>query len=140
MLGAVFGIGCDGELTPAETLERLGEVAEAGGLAGARGLTGPVADRVEGALAEVPTEASAQAVRAFRGARGPTAIRGGRRTVELTAAAAIAFFFDVPAALRSAARLAAAVGSAGSLEDANGVLNGLGVTTELDLERGPPPT
>ena len=109
VLGAVFGIGCDGELTPAETLERLGEVAEAGGLAGVRGLTGPVAERLEGALAEVPTEASAQAVRAFRGARGPTAIRDGRRTVELSAMAAATFFFDVPVALGSAARLAAAV-------------------------------
>ncbi len=140
VLGAVFGIGCDGELTPAETLDRLGEVAEAGGLAGVRGLTGPVAERLEGALAEVPTEASAQAVRAFRGARGPTAIRDGRRTVELSAMAAATFFFDVPAALGSAARLAAAVRDAEGLEEANGILNGLGVRTELDLERGPPPT
>ncbi len=139
VLGAVFGVGCDGELTPSETLERLGEVAEAGGLAGARGLTGPVAERLEGALAEVPTEASAQAVRAFRGARGPTAIRGGRRTVELTAVAAASFFFDVVVALESSARLAAAVRDAESLEHANGLLNELGVTTELDLERGPPP-
>ncbi|HLM27382.1 MAG TPA: DUF1152 domain-containing protein [Thermoleophilaceae bacterium] len=138
VLGAVFGIGCDGELTPAETLERLGEVAEAGGLAGARGLTGPVVERLEGALAEVPTEASAQAVRAFRGAGGPTAIRGGRRSVELSAVAAGTFFFDVAAALRSSARLAAAVGEAGSLEQANTILNALGVHTELDLERGPP--
>jgi hypothetical protein len=139
VLGAVFGLGCDGELTPAESLDRLGEVAEAGGMAGARGLTGPVAERLQGALAEVPTEASAQAVRAFHGARGPTAIRGGRRTVELTAAAAISFFFDVALALGSSARLAAAVRDAESLEEANGILNGLGVTTELDLERGPPP-
>ena len=139
VLGAVFGIGCDGELTPAETLERLGEVAEAGGLAGARGLTGPVADRLGGALAEVPTEASAQAVSSFHGARGPTAIRGGRRTVELTAMAAVSFFFDVAVALGSSARLAAAVRDADGLEEANAILNGLGVTTELDLERGPPP-
>ena len=140
VLGAIFGVACDGELTPAEALERLGEVAEAGGLAGVRGLTGPVAERLEGALAEVPTEASAQAVRAFRGARGPTAIRGGRRTVELTAVAAASFFFDVAVALGSTARLAAAVHDAESLEHANGILHELGVTTELDLERGPPPT
>ncbi len=138
-VGAVFGIGCDGELTPAEALERLSEVAEAGGLAGARGLTGRVVERLEGALAEVPTEASAQAVRAFRGARGSTAIRGGRRTVELSAIAAATFFFDVAVALRSSARLAAAVRDAAGLEEANGILNGLGVRTELDLERGPPP-
>lgn len=139
VLGAVFGIGCDGELTPAETLDRLSEVAQAGGLAGVRGLTGPVVSRLERALAEVPTEASAQAVRAFRGARGPTPIRGGRRTVELSAMAAASFFFDVPTALRSTARLAAAVRDADDLEQANGILNDLGVRTELDLERGPPP-
>jgi hypothetical protein len=98
-----------------------------------------VAEHLEGALGEVPTEASAQAVRAFRGARGPTPIRGGRRTVELTAVATASFFFDVSAALRSAARLAAAVRDAESLEDANRILNELGVRTELDLERGPPP-
>jgi len=53
--------------------------------------------------------------------------------------AATTFFFDVPTALRSAARLAAAVRDADDLEQANGILNGLGVRTELDLERGPPP-
>jgi hypothetical protein len=38
VLGGIFGVGCDGELTPAEVLERVAEVAEAGGFAGARGL------------------------------------------------------------------------------------------------------
>src|SRR5215210_5626247 len=46
VLGGIFGLGCDGELTPAEVLERLAEVAAAGGLAGARGLTPPIAVRV----------------------------------------------------------------------------------------------
>ena len=39
VLGGIFGVGCDGELTPAEVLERLAEVAAADGFAGARGLT-----------------------------------------------------------------------------------------------------
>src|SRR5206468_2878225 len=60
VLGAIFGPGCDGELTPAEAGERLAEVGAAGGLAGARGLTPPVADRVEAAAEVVPTEASLQ--------------------------------------------------------------------------------
>jgi len=137
VLGGVFGIGCDGELTPAEVAERLGELAAAGGLAGARGLTAPVAERLEAAVAQVPTEASAQALRAVRGVLGPAAIRGGRRTVQLTPAAAGTVYFDVGVALRSAARLAAAVVDASDLEDANRRLNGLGVTTELDLERRP---
>ena len=139
VLGGVFGVGCDGELTPAEVLERLSEIAVAGGAAGMRGLTEPVALRLEAAVAEVPTEASAQAVRAFRGAHGTTTIRGGRRRVELSLMAAATVYFDVPVALGSAARLAAAVSGARDLEDANERLNALGVRTELDAEREPPP-
>src|SRR5207302_931964 len=77
VLVGVFGIGCDAELTPDEVLERLGWVAAAGGLAGARGLTEPVATCLEQAIELVPTEASAQAVRAFRGAFGTAAMRRG---------------------------------------------------------------
>ena len=43
VLAAIFGIGCDAELTPDEVLARLSDVAAAGGLGGARGLTEPVA-------------------------------------------------------------------------------------------------
>ena len=109
VLGGVFGIGCDGELTPSEVLERLAEVAAAGGLAGARGLTPAVAERLDEAVKVVPTEASAQALRCFRGEIGAAAIRQGRRRVELSPAGALTFYFDPLAALRSAARLAAAV-------------------------------
>jgi hypothetical protein len=135
VLGAVLGAGCDGELTPAEVLERLGEVAAAGGAAGARGLTDPIARRLEAAAAVVPTEASLQAVRCFRGARGETAIRDGRRRVILSPVAAVIFFFDVQAAMASAARLAVAVDPAESLEHANDLLHEIGVRTELDWER-----
>ena len=50
-------------------------------------------------------------------------------------AAAGTVYFDVAVAVRSAARLAAAVDSAESLEGANDALHALGVRTELDLER-----
>jgi hypothetical protein len=135
VLGALFGTGCDGELTPSEVLDRLGEVAAAGGLAGAVGLTPEVATLLERAVEVVPTEASAQAVRAFRGARGEVPIRDGRRTVLLSPVAALTFFFLIPAAVRSAARLALAVRDAGDLEEANAILRSLGVRTELDWER-----
>jgi hypothetical protein len=135
VLGALFGMGCDGELTPSEVLERLGEVAAADGLAGAVGLTPEVAALLERAVEVVPTEASAQAVRAFRGARGEVPIRDGRRTVLLSPVAAVTFFFLIPAAVRSAARLALAVRDAGDLEEANAILGSLGVRTELDWER-----
>lgn len=135
VLGAIFGIGCDGELTPEEVLERLAEVAAAGGLAGVRGLTAPVVERLEGAVRAVPTEASAQALRCFRGEYGATEIRGGRRKVPLSPLGALTVYFDVETALRSAARVAAAVSDTGSLEEANDVLHGLGIRTELDYER-----
>jgi hypothetical protein len=135
VLAGIFGIGCDAELTPDEVLARLAEVAAAGGFAGARGLTAPVADRLEGAIRCVPTEASAQAVRAFRGASGRTAIRGGARTLELSSMAALTVYLEVEAMIRATGRLAHAVDDAGSLEEANEALHAIGVRTELDLER-----
>src|SRR3954471_4805251 len=134
VLGALFGIGCDGELTPTEVLERLAEVGVAGGLAGAIGLTPEVATLLEQAVEVVPTEASAQAVRAFRGVSGEVAIRDGRRTVPLSPLAAVTFFFQIPAAVRSAARLALAVRDAADLDEANAILRSLEVRTELDWE------
>src|SRR4051794_9034688 len=67
---AVFGAGCDGELRPAEVLERIAEVTAAGGLLGVWGLTADAADRLEQAIEHVPTEASAMAVRCARGGFG----------------------------------------------------------------------
>jgi len=135
VLGGVFGVGCDGELAPEEVLDRLSEVAAAGGLSGARGLTPPVVERLDRAVEAVPTEASAQALRCFRGERGTVEIRDGRTTVELTPIGAMTFYFDPVAALRSAARLARAVQEARGLEDANERLHALGIRTELDYER-----
>jgi hypothetical protein len=135
VLGAVFGPGCDGELTVEELLARVAELAAAGGVAGMRGLTAPVARRLEEAVTVVPTEASAQALRCFRGERGTATIRGGRRTVELSPIGATTIYFDPEAAIGSAARLAAAVYDAQSLEEANDALRALGVSTELDYER-----
>jgi len=135
VLAGVFGIGCDAELTPGEVLARLAEVAAAGGLCGMRGLTEPVADRLEGAIRCVPTEASAQAVRAFRGASGLIAIRGGTRTLELTSIAAMTLYLAVEAMMQATGGLALAVDGADSLEEANEALHAIGVRTELDLER-----
>jgi hypothetical protein len=135
VLLGVFGIGCDAELTPGEVLGRLSLVAAAGGLAAVRGLTEPVAARVEAAMELVLTEASAQAVRAFRGASGDVPIRDGARVVRLSAMAAATFFLDVELTLQAAAPLARAVAAAGSLEEANTILRRRGVPTELELER-----
>lgn len=135
VLGGIFGPGCDGELTVPEVMDRLARVAEAGGLAGARGITPAVAERLEAAVEAVPTEASAQAVRSFRGATGPAAIRAGERSVELTPAAALTIYFDVEVAMEAVGRLARAVDRAGTVEEANDALHAIGVHTELDVER-----
>jgi hypothetical protein len=136
VLAAIFGIGCDGELTPAEVRARIDEVERAGGLGRAPlAMDDAVAARLEEAVRVVPTEASAGALRAYRGERGEVKIRDGRRTVELTSDAPLTFFFDPAAAIASAARLAAAVLDADDVERANELLHGLGVRTELDWER-----
>jgi hypothetical protein len=134
VLLAIFGIGCDAELTASEVLAQLAVVAAAGGLGGARGLTAPVAERLEAAMGFVATEASAQAVRAFRGASGEVTIRGGQRSFELSTVAASTFYLDVQITYATAGRLARAVAGSESMTAANRILNDLGVRTELDLE------
>jgi hypothetical protein len=129
-LGVVFGAGCDGELTPEEVAQRLDEVGGVTDLAiDAEGL-----DRVAGAAAVVTTEASAMALRCARGETGRVSIRNGRRTVRLTATGGRLACFAPAAALRSAARCAAAVAGAGSLAEADELLTARGVRTELRYE------
>jgi len=135
VIGAVYGPGCDGELTPGEVLTRITELQSAHALLGAWGLTPRACDLVEEAARVVPTEASLMAVRCARGERGPVPIRGGRRSVELTPLGALTFFFDPAAASSSAVPLAAAVSPAVGLEEAHEALESLGVRTELSLER-----
>jgi hypothetical protein len=130
----LFGAGCDGELTPSEVMERVAEVARAGGQLGTWGPGPAEIARLEEAVCEIPTEASAMALRCARGATGATSIRGGRRTVQLTPAGGLVFFFDPLIALRSAARCAALVEHAGSLDEANDILLARGMSTELAYE------
>jgi hypothetical protein len=75
------------------------------------------------------------AVRCFRGETGTAPIRRGLRTVQLSPLGALTFYLDAEKTLNSAARLAKAVMDATSLEEANDILHGLHVRTELDLER-----
>lgn len=134
-VAAVYGAGCDGELTPGEVLDRISELGRAGALLGAWGLTPAVAEQIEAAGRTVPTEASLMAVRCARGETGAATIRGGRRTVELTPIGGLTFFFDPLRAVERAAPLARAVSGAESLEQAQAALAAAGVRTELDLER-----
>jgi hypothetical protein len=135
VVGAVFGAGCDGELTPAEVAERLREVDAAGGGLGALELDTATRELVAAAVETVPTEASAMALRCATGETGRAAIREGRRSVELTAAGGTVAFYEPGVALATASRLAAAVQDAPDLLAADAVLAGMGVRTELGYER-----
>jgi hypothetical protein len=139
LLGAVFGAGCDGELTPAEVLERIAEVTDAGGHLGVWGPGSQQLARLDAAVALIPTEASAMALRCAHGEQGRATIRGGRRSVQLTRAGGLLFFFDPLVALTSAARCARLVAQASSLDEANEILLGQGIPTELEWESAQPP-
>jgi hypothetical protein len=130
-VAAVFGAGCDGELTPAEVRARLDEVGTL-----ARDTLDPAQlDRVEAVAAHVPTEASAMALRCARGERGEVAIRQGRRTVQLTPLGGTIAWFDPLHAIAVAAPLAAAVVDCASLGEADAALAARGIRTELAYER-----
>jgi hypothetical protein len=138
VLLAVFGAGCDGELTPGEVHERVAEVGRAGGDLGRWGPGRDELARLEAAVAEVPTEASAMAVRCARGETGRVTIRDGRRSVLLTPLGGLLIGLDPLVALCSAARCAALVGGAASLAEANTILRCRGIRTELDYETAQP--
>jgi hypothetical protein len=79
------------------------------------------------------------ALRCAGGETGMTTIRNGRRTVRLTPAGGLVFFLDPLVALGSAARCAALVAEAASLEEANAILLARGISTELQYEASQPP-
>lgn len=134
---AVIGAGCDGELTPGEVAARIAEVRAAGGVLGtwtlARGHDA-LLERLGDAIREIPTEASAMTLRAAQGERGPVPIRDGRRTVQLTAAGGEVVLMDPAVAQRTAARCAEHVKAVATLQEANAILRGLGIPTELEFE------
>ena len=134
VLAAVYGPGCDGELTAWEVLDRIAVLREKGALRAVWSLDDEACELVLSAAELVQTEASVQAVRCARGERGEVPIRGGRRTVELTPLGGLVFVFD-PAEAAASAPLAAAVAETADLEAGNRALLERGVNTELELER-----
>jgi hypothetical protein len=134
-LFGVIGPGCDGELSSAEVVARVAELAAGGAWLGTFSVSPDVAAELEAAAAVVPTEASLQIARCARGAVGRFEIRGGRRHVDLSPVGALAFLFDTAAALASAVPLASLVAATDSIEAARDTLAASGVRTELDWER-----
>ena len=136
VVGAVFGAGCDGELTPAEVAERLAEVAAAGGgrwrpLAPDDATLDVLDRRRRGGADRGQRDGAALRPRRDRA----VAIREGRRSVELTPLGGRVAFFEPAVALATAARLAAAVQDAPDLVAADAILERMGVRTELAYER-----
>jgi hypothetical protein len=130
----VLGAGCDGELTPAQVLDRVAALARAGAWTGTWSVTAEIADEVEAAARRSGTEASMQVVRCARGETGVAQIRGGRRHVPLGPVGALAFLFDLEAAAGEL-HLARAVLDSVEIEAARATLDDLGVRSELDYER-----
>lgn len=133
-VAGVLGAGCDGELRPAEVLQRIAALARAGAWIGTVGVGPAAADEIERAASVAITEASLLVARCARGEIGETSIRGGRRTVELGPVGALCFMFDIARALPELPLVQAVMG-AGSIEAGNEALGRLGITTELDYER-----
>jgi hypothetical protein len=131
---AVIGAGCDGELAPAQVLDRVAALGRAGAWIGTWGVSPEIAMELERAAERVPTEASLQVARCARGETGVVPIRGGRRAVELGPVGALTFFFDAVAAAEELP-LATAVTGSESIDDARDALEARGVRTELDYER-----
>ena len=131
----ILGYGSDAELSPEEIDRNLSELATAGGLLGAWGITPEVADRMEALAKKVGTEASALPVECFRGEQGLRAIRQGTCFVRLSPVCSVTFYLDPRVVVGRKSSLAHVVRKTKSLEEANDALHAMGLRTELDLER-----
>ena len=134
-VAVVFGAGCDGELTPAEVRARFDEVTAAGRCTRRERSPGGCARRDRGGPPPRPD----------RGERHGTALRTRVRPAARRSAAGAAPWScrrsaagcsgsTLPCALASAARLAAVVKDARSLQEAHELLTARGVRTELAYE------
>ena len=134
---AVLGVlGCctDGELSFEQFNQQVAKTASNGGFLGARGLTPGDLAVLDEVIPKTKTESSALAVKAARGLRGEIEIRGGQRKVLLTPMAAMTFYFD-PRVVFKVSKVAKELVQTRSLDEAQAVLERLGVPSELTFER-----
>lgn len=131
----VMSPGADGELGRDYLLQRVAEAARVGALLGSVGLGRAQLGVLASLVGRCVTEASAVAVRAFRGEHGLATLRGGTRQVVVDACALVGFRFDPSAllALNKAARLIYEYDS--PIDEAAEILLAHGIPTELHLER-----
>jgi len=131
----VLGYGSDGELGFEQLNKNVARIASYGGLLGARGLTPEDIDVLDEIIKKTKTEATALAVEAARGKIGEVAIRGGYRTVTLTPVSAVTFFFDPKVIFERVSKVAKELVKTKSLDEAQAVLERMGVPSELTFER-----
>jgi len=131
----VLGYGSDGELGFQTLNENIARIAGYGGFLGARGLTPDDLKVLDEVIKNSKTEATALAVEAARGKVGEIEIRGGQRKVLLTPASAITFFFDPRVIFERVSKVAKELVQTRSLDEAQQVLERMGVPSELTFER-----
>lgn len=135
---AVLGVlGCctDGELNFEQFSRQFAKVAGYGGFLGARGLTPDDLKVLDEVIPKTKTESSALAAKAARGLIGEIEIRGGYRKVQLTPMSAMTLYFDPLVVFDRVNGVAKELVLTRSLEEAQGVLERLGVPSELTFER-----
>lgn len=131
----VLGYGSDGELNFERLNENIARAASLGGFLGARGLTPEDLRLLDEVIRSTKTEATALAVEAARGRTGEVEIRGGYRKVLLTPASAVTFYFDPRVIFDNISKVAKELVQTKSLDEAQAVLERMGVPSELTFER-----
>jgi len=131
----MLGYGSDGEVGFQQLSENIARIAGYGGFLGARGLTPDDLKALDEVIKNTKTEATALAVEAARGRVGEVGIRGDYRKVMLTPASAITFYFDPRVIFERVSKVAKELVQTRSLEEAQQVLERLGVPSELTFER-----
>lgn len=133
-LVGMVGYGSDGELTHAELAAATSELADQGAVLGAWGITPRIRRTLERLVEAVDTEASRIPLEAALGAFGRTTIRDGARTVTVTPASIVTYYFD-PHAVVHRSTVADVIAEADTIENAATRLRERGIHTEFDTER-----
>jgi len=130
---AVLAPGADGELSQQAVLERLSEIARAGGLIGVYGLTRREYNIIGKHLDVFVSEASKIPLEAFEGRVGEKSIRVGSRTAQVNMISTTLYILDVNVTYEKSITAKIVSGSR-SVDEARKALNKHCIYTELDLE------
>ena len=134
-IAGVFGFGSDGELTLSELENSIKLIALNGGILGSWGITQEILSLMERVVEVVPTEASRSPVIYAKGEFNGVPIRSGMRFVNLNYSSTVTIYIDPDVLFEKVSKLARAIAGSSSIEEANEKLNGLGIKSELDLEK-----